>query len=139
MNDFDFLLGTWTVHNRKRGADGVWQEFTAHVTAEPALDGRVILEHLEGVFPNGRHVKGLAVIAFDPATHLWHHTWLDTQVSPDFTPVVGRFDNGTGTFHGPGLTFLWENIKTDSVRWSQAIPADNTWHTNWIMDYSRIQ
>lgn len=137
MNDFDFLLGSWTVRNSKLGDDGAWHEFTADVTAESKLDGRVVLEHVDAVFPGGQRVKGLAVIAFDPATGLWHHAWLDTRVSPDFAAVVGRFDDGVGTFHGPGLRFLWENVRQDSVRWSQAVEREGAWQTNWVMDYVR--
>lgn len=138
MNDFDFLIGSWVVHNRKLSASGVWEEFMASVKAEPHLDGRVVLEHFAGVFPGGRRVKGLAIIAFDPATGLWHHAWLDTRVSPDFEAVAGRFDGGVGTFHGPGLRFLWEDVKPDSVRWSQAVQRDDGWQTNWLMEYSRL-
>ncbi|MFI6497309.1 DUF1579 family protein [Nonomuraea typhae] len=138
MDDFDFLIGSWSVHNRKLGPEGRWETFTTSVTAEARLDGRVVLEHLEGVFPGGRHVKGLAVIAYDPTTELWHHAWLDTRVPPDFDTVTGRFDDGVGTFHGPGLRFLWEDVTADSVRWSQAVRGGDGWVTNWVMDYSRI-
>ncbi|WP_327090334.1 DUF1579 domain-containing protein [Nonomuraea sp. NBC_01738] len=140
MDDFDFLIGSWTVRNRKLGADGLWETFTTSVTAETRLDGRVVLEHLEGDFPGGQHVKGLAVIAYDPAADLWHHAWLDTRVSPDFDTVSGRFADGVGTFHGPGLRFLWQDVKHDSVRWSQAVSVSGQdgWRTNWVMDYSRL-
>ncbi|MEV0584690.1 hypothetical protein [Nonomuraea sp. NPDC050310] len=139
MNDFAFLEGSWTVANRKRSADGSWHEFTARVRAEPRLDGWVMLEDFEAVFPGGLLVKGLAVIAYDPATDLWHHAWLDSRVSPDFTPVVGRFEGGRGEFHAPGLRFRWELAGPGSVRWEQAVSEDDglTWETNWIMEYRR--
>ncbi|GAA4042634.1 DUF1579 family protein [Nonomuraea soli] len=141
MNAFDFLLGSWTVVNSKKSRDGQWQEFTAQVTAEPRLDGRVILENFQAVFPDGQRVKGLAIIAYDPATDLWHHAWLDSRVSPDFTPVVGRFDGDHGEFHAPGLRFRWERRADGTVAWEQAVSQDDgvTYETNWLMEYRRAE
>jgi hypothetical protein len=61
--------------------------------------------------------------------------------------VLGRFENGLGTFLGDDtfdgrpirVRFIWSGIAADAARWEQAFSADGgaTWETNWIMDFRR--
>src|SRR6266545_2279533 len=101
--DFDFLLGSWNVLNRRRkvhslyadparNKDASWEEFPATAgRGVRQLDGSVIIDHYEGRFPSGRLVKGMTIRAFDQAAHLWSIVWLDNWQPPDFTPLVGKF------------------------------------------------
>lgn len=128
VTDFDFLLGTWEVHNSR--ADGT--EFRATVMAEKVLDGRAILEHYAA-----EHLRGLAIIAYDQDADTWAHSWIETRVAPDFTPLIGKFSGGVGEFHGTGIRFLWDRITPNSHRWQQAVLNNSTWDTNWVMEYTR--
>lgn len=154
-NDFDFLLGSWDIRNRRRtdpfspNRDGVWEAFTATSTSAKQLDGRVRVEQYEATLPNGQLVLGLTIRAFDPATQHWSIVWLDNRQPPDFTPLVGRFRDGVGEFYqviaSPvdgkpvHVRFTWDDITEDGARWQQAFSFDGgaTWDTNWIMEHMR--
>lgn len=153
--DFDFLIGSWTILNRRRSAasllsdsGGAWEEFPATQTGAKHLDGSLIIEHYEGTFPSGQLVKGVTLRAFDEATRRWSIVWLDNRQSPDFTPLVGAFRDGVGEFYQVIATpdgqplhvrFTWDNITDDAARWQQAFSFDAgvTWDTNWVMEFTR--
>lgn len=115
INDFDFLLGSWTIHNRRRTnafsptKDGVWEEFEAIHTGAKHLDGKVNIEHFEGAFPSGEIRKGLTIRTFDPQSQQWSICWLDNANPADFSPLVGRFQDGIGLFYEEveGLMVEW--------------------------------
>jgi hypothetical protein len=154
-NDFDFLLGSWNIHNRRRtnamyrDREGIWQEFDArHIADEKHLDGRVIIDHFEGKLPDGEIRKGMTIRAFDPQAGLWSLVWLDNRNEPDFRPLLGKFQGGIGLFYqdieAPDsqplrLRFTWDKITAQTARWQQAFSFDGgeTWDTNWIMEFSR--
>jgi hypothetical protein len=160
IDDFDFLHHTWNVNNRRRNLwsileeperndEAEWQEFPAVAgMAEKLLDGRVLVDRFEGTFPSGVHVLGTTVRAFDPETGNWSFIWLDNRQSPDFTPLVGRFENGIGRFEQKVTTsdgrplrvrFTWDNITEFTARWTQEISLDDgaSWSSNWIMEFTR--
>ena len=159
-HDFDFELHTWDVVNKRRkkpslydlpetNKDAEWEEFPAVAgPAEKRLDGRVIVNPWAGTFTSGEKRVGLTIRSFDPKTGLWSFVWLDNFNPPDFTPLVGKFENGIGTFeHVISTTdgrplrerFIWTDISEDAKRWQQEFSLDDgaTWDTNWIMEYSR--
>ncbi|HET8840168.1 MAG TPA: DUF1579 domain-containing protein [Ktedonobacteraceae bacterium] len=147
--DFDFLLGSWNIHNAYINREGAWQEFEArHTGEEKHLDGRVLVEHFEGTLSNGDTTKGMTIRAFDPQTHYWSIVWLDNRNRPDFRPMLGKFQDGVGLFYqdteAPDgrpmrMRYTWDNITEHTARWQQAISFDggNSWDTNWIMDFTR--
>jgi Protein of unknown function (DUF1579) len=155
VTDFDFLLGSWTIHNRRRTnpfappSEGTWEEFSAVSTSAKQLDGRARVEQYEATFPDGQRVLGLTIRAFDQATKQWSIVWLDTRNPPDFRPLVGHFEQGVGLFYqgidSPidgkpvHVRFTWDHITANSARWQQAFSFDGgtTWETNWIMDHRR--
>src|SRR5258708_29014691 len=88
-NDFDFLLGPWNIRNRRwtnalyRDREGVREEFEAlHTGGEKYLDGRVIIDHFEGMLPGGEIRKGMTIRAFDEETQQWSLVWLDNRNPP---------------------------------------------------------
>lgn len=154
IHDFDFLLVPYTIQNRRRtnamypDRDGVWEEFVAHHTAGNYLDGKVIIDHFEGTFPDGEVRKGMTIRAYDETNKTWSLVWLDNHNGPDFRPLVGRFENGIGTFFqvietssGQPLhvRFTWDQITEEQARWQQAFSFDEGkgWDTNWIMAFTR--
>jgi hypothetical protein len=159
-HDFDFELHTWDIVNKRRkkpslydhpetNKDAEWEEFDAVAgPGEKKLDGRVIVIPWKGTFSNGEKRLGLTIRAFDPATGLWSFAWLDNFNPPDFTPLVGKFENGVGKFEHVITTtdgrplrerFIWTHISEDAKRWQQEFSLDDgaTWEVNWIMDFTR--
>jgi hypothetical protein len=158
--DFDFLLSTWNVVNRRRKIWSIleepernneveWEEFPAvGGMGRKLLDGRMIVDHYEGTFPGGLRVLGATIRAYDPETKLWSLVWLDNRQPPDFTPLLGRFEDGVGRFEQDLTTkegrplkvrFIWDDITSDAARWRQELSLDGSenWDTNWLMEFTK--
>ena len=153
-SDFDFLLGTWTIHNRRRTnpfeKEGVWEEFLATQTGGKYLDGRVQIEFFEGeMLPSGEVTKGLTIRTFDEQSQQWSIRWLDNRDPHDFTPLVGAFQDGIGLFYQEitspitgqlvRLRFTWDHVSEGTPRGQQAFSYDQgeTWDTIWIAELTR--
>ncbi len=151
--DFDFLLGSWRVHNRRRARPLAgceeWQEFEASLHARPILSG---LGHLDEfwapVLPDGGSLHGCALRLFDPALRSWSDWWSSSRQPGRLgPPIVGGFTDGRGTFHGADVLdgrpirvrYEWTEIEASSARWEQAFThhEGGTWETNWIMTLFR--
>jgi hypothetical protein len=158
-HDFDVLLGSWRVVNRRRkgdysvpqatgGATDEWDEFSGHDRFETQLDGRALVEHWEANLPSGERALGFSVKVFDTTTQRWSIVWLDNRNPPDFRPLMGAFEQGVGTFYqiieaanGRPLhvRFIWDHLTAMTARWQQAFSFDEgaTWETNWVMEFTR--
>jgi len=152
--DFDFVLGRWTVTNRKR-ADALdpgcteWHEFgsTGEHRALPGGAGNIEAYETHAL-PGLGEFHGLALRLYEPESDTWR-IWWSSSTSPGRLdpPMEGRFDGPVGTFRaddvidGRALTvqFLWTDLGDDRARWEQAFSHDDgrTWDTNWIMDMVR--
>jgi hypothetical protein len=149
--DFDFVLGDWTVRHRRlrerlAGCND-WIEFDGQMSTRRILGGFGNIEDNLLRFPEGEF-RAVALRAYDPAKGTWSIWWLDGRF-PDRidVPVVGRFDDGVGTFFasdvfaGRPITvrFIWSQVDADRLRWQQAFSTDEgaTWETNWVMDFHR--
>lgn len=154
MHDFDFTLKPMINRNRRRTnamypeKEGVWEEFEASHTGEKYLDGKVIIDHFEGIFPDGEVRKGMTIRAYDEETQLWSLVWLDNRNPHDFRPLIGKFENGIGVFNQVVETpdgkplhmrFTWDEITENTARWQQSFSFDggNNWDTNWIMEFTK--
>jgi hypothetical protein len=150
---FDFIHGTWAVHNRKRRdvtdpACDEWVEFDAASEAFPVLQG---VGHLDRMTvpdpPDGPAFEGLTLRLFDPSDEAWRIWWSSSRapgrVDP---PLVGRFSDGLGVFEGEDvvagrpirLRFEWR-ADPSSPRWEQSFSYDGgvTWTVNWVMAFTR--
>jgi hypothetical protein len=151
-HDFDFLFhGRWRIHNqhlaRRLQQCTEWQEFEAWQEVRPVLGGIANVDRLVAVFPDGRPLEGMTLRIFNPRTRLWSLYWVDDRGCELQPPVVGRFENGRGTFHGADeldgkpirIVFHWTDITPTSARWEQAFSPDGgkTWETNWRMTMTR--
>ena len=150
-HDFDFLFGSWKVHNRYlRGRlrqSTEWIEFDAHTQTDPLLHGFGHLDRYTAV-RDGSPFEGITLRLFDPTTGQWSVHWADTaRARTLLPPMVGRFIGGVGEFYGDETVdgkkvlcrFLWTRPSADSARWEQALSDDGgkTWETNWIMTFTR--
>ena len=158
-DNFDFWLHTWDVHNKRKkvrslyddpehNREAEWEEFSAVCgMGAKYCDGRVMVDHYEGCYPDGRVTKGLNIRTFDPATQEWSLVWLDNYQPADFTPLVGKFQDGVGRFeqrihlHGKlvHVRYILDQFTENSLRWQQAFSMDGgeTWDINWIMESTR--
>jgi len=152
MNDFDFLVGHWTVRHRrlKERLAGCtdWEEFGGTCSLRPLLDGQANVDDNVLDMPSGTY-RAASIRAYDPATGRWSIWWLDSRQPHDLgMPVVGAFKDGTGTFLADDtlngqpirVRFLWTDITPSSARWQQEFSNDGgaTWETNWVMEFQRV-
>jgi len=150
-DDFDFLFGSWLVHNRylkgrlRHSTD--WIEFEARADVQPLLGGLGNLDRISFV-RQGEAVEGVTVRLFNPSTGDWSIHWADT-VAPGVLqpPMVGKFLGDVGEFFGDEhvdgrkvlCRFLWTRAGDRAPRWEQAFSEDGgtTWETNWVMTFTR--
>jgi hypothetical protein len=151
VNDFDFFIGAWRVHHRRlkeRLANShEWVEFDGTSNAQKILGGLGNMDDNVLSFPGGAY-RAVTFRTYDSAKKLWSIWWIDSRhPGPLDPPVIGRFENGVGTFYADDtfngkpirVRYLWTNLSA-APRWEQAFSEDGgkTWETNWIMDFTRI-
>lgn len=146
-HDFDFLLGTWHIANRRLkhrhvGSDE-WSEFPASSRAWVMLDGIVSID--ENLFPT-QGFGGLTLRSLDLATRQWAIYWINSGDGRLFPPVHGGFDGDRGEFYGEDtddgravqVRFIWRRFGPQAARWEQAFSLDGgAWETNWVMGLTR--
>lgn len=151
MSDFGFLAGRLRVRHRRKAVTSLsadldatreagWWEFEGVNTGTPHLGGRVVVDELEAVLPDGRAIGFVDVHAHDPATGLW--TNVIHGDAPDWAPYTGRFTDGVGVFERREgdlyVRHTWDEIGPAGARFRQAFSTDGrTWETNWLMRLTR--
>jgi len=130
------------------GSDGstLASTFADDAGAERLVGAARALLAAAGELPTGTD-RAATLRTFAPATRRWSIWWIDSRTMRLEPRVLGRFENGLGTFLGDDslggrpirVRFIWSAITPDSARWEQAFSADGgaTWETNWIMDFRR--
>jgi hypothetical protein len=147
--DFDFLMGSWKVHNRRlrkrlAGSDQ-WDEFQATSIAWPLLDGLGNQDEFRTDYDGG--FIGMSFRFFDPEKKRWSIYWADTRRCGELDPpVFGAFFGDTGVFVGEDtfegkpilVRYFWSRVTTNTPRWKQAFSEDDgeSWETNWVMDFT---
>jgi len=148
VGDFDFLVGTWTVANRrlKQRLAGCteWEEFTSTSRCWNLFGGAANIDEFS--FPDG--TNGLTLRLLDPATKEWSLNWSSSETGTLLPPVVGHFDATLGRFSGDDahdgtpvrVRYIWSGMTPTAARWEQAFSTDGgqTWETNWVMEFSRV-
>jgi len=147
--DFDFLMGSWNVHNRRlrerlKGST-TWDEFEATNVARPLLGGIGNEDVYRTEYAGG--FTGMSFRFYDKAKGEWSIYWADSRRGVLDPPVVGSFARDVGTFEGADVfegrpirvRFIWSRVTTPTPRWEQAFSADGgkTWETNWTMEFTR--
>jgi hypothetical protein len=148
MNDFDFLIGSWTVVNRRLRTrltgDDDWEVYPATSECQRLLDGGGILDEM--YFPT-TGARGLSLRLYDSERKEWSIYWANGRNGALDPPLVGTFDGDRGDFYADDVYdgkpikvhFLWTGTAGDSPRWEQAFSADGgqTWESNWVMEFTR--
>lgn len=148
-HDFDFLHGRWHVRNvrlkeRLAGCED-WEIFDARQHCGPVLGGIGNLDEFITDWAGG--YRGMTLRLYDPSRRQWSLYWANNQQGLLEPPVVGRFQDGVGTFLGRDrhkgrevwVRFRWHDIQADSAHWEQAFSPDRGghWETNWHMYLTR--
>jgi hypothetical protein len=151
VHDFDFLFGTWRVHNRRLrrrlAGSTEWYEFEGTLSARPIWDGQANIDEYDGDSPDGR-IRGLTLRIYNPRSRQWTIHWSNSATGTLDEAMTGEFRDGRGEFYNQELfegraiyvRFVWTPSSPTQARWEQAFSADGgkTWETNWIMDFTRV-
>ena len=151
VHDFDFLHGTWRIHNRKLrdrlSGSTDWYEFEGRSIERPLWGGRANIEEYDATLPDGSEIHGLALRLYDVKTQRWTIHWSSSATGTLEPTMTGTFRNGLGEFFSHEdfqgrmilVRFHWTNPAPGAARWEQAFSADGgrTWETNWIMEFTR--
>ncbi|HEY3782891.1 MAG TPA: hypothetical protein VGL56_17540 [Fimbriimonadaceae bacterium] len=138
--DFDFIVGNWSIHNRKLKLRlcgcTEWREFDFESKTRMVLSGFGNLDE-----------SGNTLRLFDPDTRLWSIL----GAFPGMTSIdvlKGSFDGLIGTFIGRDIhdgqpvlcQFQWDKSDENAPIWRQALSTDQgeTWEWNWEMRFTRI-
>jgi hypothetical protein len=149
--DFDFLFGSWKVHNRRlkerlRGSTE-WEEFLSACRVRPILSGLGNMDEFTIDAPAGR-LEAVTVRLYNTASREWSIYWAASPGGGRFdVPMVGQFDGPRGEFYSQEVfegrhifnRFIWTVLSANACRWEQAFSVDGgrTWETNWIMNFTR--
>lgn len=148
--DFDFLTGSWFIHNRKlnerlAGCQD-WTEFGASGTLRKILHGFGNIDDFITEF-DGKPFEGMSLRIFNPLTKLWAIYWSDTSRYTLDKPVFGSFNGNIAKFYCLDMLngkeilvmFQWDKNNPAKPVWSQAFSPDNgkTWEWNWYMTFTR--
>ncbi|MGH8212663.1 MAG: hypothetical protein ACREPP_05470 [Rhodanobacteraceae bacterium] len=150
-HDFDFLVGHWSVRNRRLkqrlAGSHEWIEFEAKDSFVELPGGLGTEEHYSTDFWKGYAALGLHL--YDPQHRSWTLYWADNRNAPGTMQTLARgaFVDGVGVFCAPDtfggkpvtVRILWKRIDNRHVRWEQAFSVDHgaSWETNWTMDFTR--
>ncbi|WP_300616035.1 NIPSNAP family protein [Dokdonella sp.] len=154
-HDFDFWFGRWHVANerlvRRLAGSDEWERFEATQECRPILGGIGNIDDFVTEWGGG--FVGMTLRLYDVGRREWSLYWAGNRTGVLEPPVVGRFENGVGTFYGRDVhegrpvrvRFLWSQISRDGALWQQAFLPDDgrpddgeAWETNWIMHMTRL-
>jgi hypothetical protein len=148
QHDFDFEIGTWKTHLRRKPAgSGNWIEMDGTTVVRKVWDGRANLVELE-VDGGGKHFRALSLRLYNPQSQQWSLNYANASDGTLTQPAIGQFRNGRGEFYDQEningramlVRFVISDIKPDSVHFEQAFSDDGgkTWDVNWIADDTRV-
>jgi len=149
-NDFDFLVGTWRIQNRKLKTRlnncHEWTEFEALGKCRKILLSFGNIDDFRTQL-NDKPFEGMALRLFNPKTKLWNIYWADSNVVVLDVAQVGSFADNIGKFYAKDVfggkeiivLYRWDKTNEDVPIWSQAFSPDNgkTWEWNWYMTFHR--
>ena len=151
QHDFDFEIGSWQIHLKKRlnplTGSNTWVQFDGTSVTRKVWDGRAQLEEFETDGAAG-HIEGLTLRLYNPQTHEWSLYWANSKVGRMDPPQVGQFRDGRGEFYAMDtlngktilIRFIWSATDTNSPHFEQSFSGDGgkTWEVNWITDQMRV-
>jgi hypothetical protein len=153
QHDFDFEIGTWKTHLKRRlhplSGSATWVEYDGTTGVRQIWGGRANLVELTADGPAGRF-EGLNLRLYNPAAHQWSLNFASSRGGAFGTPpTVGSFDgHGRGEFYDQEtldgrailVRFVISAVTPTSCHFEQAFSGDGgrTWEVNWIADDTRL-
>ena len=149
-HDFDFDIGVWRTHIRRAldpfSASSDVIELNGTVTVRPVWGGRAQLEEIEADGPKG-HWEGLSMFLYNPQSHQWSQSFLNSKTPVLSGGLVGEFHDGRGelyahdTFHDKSIFVraVWSEITPKSHRYTESYSNDGgkTWFTSFDAQKTR--
>jgi hypothetical protein len=146
-HDFDFAIGTWKTHIRRRlhplTGSNEWTTFDGTVVTRKVWKGRAQLEEIEAKGPLG-HFEGVNLFLYNPQARQWATYWANSDDGTIAVPTIGEFKNGRAelfdqeTYNGRTILArgVWSEIKANTHRFEQSYSDDGgkTWETNFIAE-----
>jgi hypothetical protein len=149
-HDFDFHIGTWKTHLKRRlrpltGSDE-WAEYEGTTVVRKIWDGRANLVELEVDGPAG-HIQAVSLRLYNPTSRQWSLNFSNSRVGTMAIPAIGEFKSGRGEFFNQEtlnerailVRFIISDITSNSIHFEQAYSGDGgkTWEVNWIATDTR--
>lgn len=143
-HDFDFNFGVWHTHIRRvldpfsGSPDSV--ELNGTVTVRKIWEGRAQLEEIEADGPKN-HWEGLSLFLYNPQSHQWSQSFLNSRTPVLSTALIGEFKDGRGelfgqdTFHDKAIMVhgLWSEITPNSHRYQEFYSNDGG--KTWVISF----
>jgi hypothetical protein len=147
INDFDFLVGSWNIVNRRLVKRGVkctdWDVFPATYHCRQYLHG---VANVDEMIVPSKGFSGMTLRSFNVIDRQWAIYWINSKSGVLCPPVHGGFDGDRGDFFGEDtddgkavqVHFVWQRFGANQARWHQAFLRDGrAWEINWIMEFTR--
>lgn len=148
--DFDFELGTWKTHLKRRlrplTGSNDWVEYAGTSVVRKVWGGRANLLELDVSGPAGR-IEGLSLRLYNPESRQWSLNFSNVRGGTLSPPTIGEFRSGRGEFYSQEtlngrailVGFVIFEITADSAKFEQAFSDDGgkTWDVNWIATDTR--
>jgi hypothetical protein len=150
-HDFDFEIGTWKTHLRRRlhplSGSNAWAEYDGTTVVRKVWNGRANLVELVADGEAG-HLELLSLRLYDPAARQWSLHTASAGGGTLGLPTIGAFKAGRGEFYDQEqfngrailVRFVISDITPRSVHFEQAFSEDGgrTWEVNWIATDTRV-
>jgi len=140
QHDFDFNPGIWHTEITRTGdpftAPDQTMAMHGTVTVRRIWGGRAQLEEIEADGPKG-HWEGLTLFLYNPKSHQWSQSFINSSMGTLDLPLVGDFKQGRGelysedTFKGRSILVrgVWSDIEQNGHRYNESYSDDGgkTW------------
>jgi hypothetical protein len=151
QHDFDFELGSWKIHLKRRlhplTGSNSWVEVDGTSVTRKLWQGRAQINEFEADGATG-HIEGLTLRTYNPQTHDWRLYWANSRDGTVVVPQIGKFQGGQGEFYAQDtldgksifVRFLWSKTDSNTPHFEQSFSDDGgkTWEVNWITDQTRV-
>ncbi len=151
QRDFDFEIGSWKTHLKRRirplTGSNTWVEYNGMTIVRKVWNGNANLVELDVSGPVGR-IEGLSLRLYNPDSRQWSLNFSNSATGTLSPPSIGEFKNGRGEFYGQEslsgraifVRFVIECTDVNTCRFEQAFSDDGgkSWEVNWIAIDSRI-
>ena len=143
-HDFDFDIGVWHTHIRRvvdPFSDSTNSfDLNGTVTVRKIWNGRAQLEEIEADGPKG-HWEGLSLFLYNPQSHQWSQSFLNSKIAVLSAPLIGEFKDGRGELFAPDtfrdkkilVRAVWSEIAPDSHRYEESYSNDGG--KSWVMSF----